>query len=88
MLLHFKKSNEILETWSPHCKNLAFQDPPSLKFHNRTDISVAVPVDIKTTLEEGKNNSGVVIGIRVSQIFDNFRAFIFLLHITSNGVIE
>ena len=30
---------------------------------------VAVPVDIKTTLEEGKNNSGVVIGIRVCQIF-------------------
>ena len=24
MLLHFKKSNEILETWSPHCKNLVF----------------------------------------------------------------
>ena len=24
MLLHFKKSNEILETWSPLCKNLAF----------------------------------------------------------------
>jgi hypothetical protein len=23
MLLHFKKSNEILETWSPLCKNLA-----------------------------------------------------------------
>ena len=37
MLLHFKKSNEILETWSPHCKNLAFQDPPSLNFHNGTD---------------------------------------------------
>ena len=40
MLLHFKKSNEILETWSPHCKNLAFQDPPSLNFHDRTDASV------------------------------------------------
>ena len=39
MLLHFKKSNEILETWSPHCKNLAFKDPPSLNFHNRTDAS-------------------------------------------------
>ena len=39
MLLHFKKSDEILETWSPYCKNLAFQDPPSLKFHNRTDIN-------------------------------------------------
>ena len=39
MLLHFKKSNEILETWSPHCKNLAFQHPPSLNFHNRTDAS-------------------------------------------------
>ena len=23
VLLHFKKSNEVLETWSPHCKNLA-----------------------------------------------------------------
>ena len=22
MLLHFKKSNQILKTWSPHCKNL------------------------------------------------------------------
>ena len=40
MLLHFKKSNEILETWSPHCKNLAFKDPSSLNFHNRTDASV------------------------------------------------
>ena len=40
MLIHFKKSNEILETWSPHCKNLAFQGPPSLKFHNRTDINI------------------------------------------------
>ena len=40
MLLHFKKSNEILETWSPHCKNLAFKDPPSLNFHNRTDATV------------------------------------------------
>ena len=39
MLLHFKKSNEILETWSPHCKNLAFKDPPSLNFHNRTDAN-------------------------------------------------
>ena len=39
MLRHFKKSNEILETWSPHCKNLAFEDPPSLKFQNRTDIT-------------------------------------------------
>ena len=39
MLLHFKKSNEILETWSPHCKNLAFKDPPSLNFHNRTDAT-------------------------------------------------
>ena len=24
MLLHFKKSNEILETWSPQCENLDF----------------------------------------------------------------
>ena len=24
MLLHFKKSNEILETWSPLCKHIAF----------------------------------------------------------------
>ena len=40
MLLHFKKSNEIVETWSPHCKNLAFKDPQSLNFHNRTDASV------------------------------------------------
>ena len=40
MLLHFKKSNEILETWSPHCKNLAFKDPSSLNFHNRTDAIV------------------------------------------------
>ena len=39
MLLHFKKSNEILETWSPHCKDLAFKDPPSLNFHNQTDAS-------------------------------------------------
>ena len=39
MLLHFKKSNEILETWSPHCKNLACEDPPSLNFHNRTDAN-------------------------------------------------
>ena len=37
MLLHFKKSKEILETWPPGYKNLAFKDPPSLKFHNRTD---------------------------------------------------
>jgi hypothetical protein len=40
MLLHFKKSNEILETWSPLCKNLAFKDPPSLNFHNRTDAKL------------------------------------------------
>ena len=40
MLLHFKKSNEILETWSPHCKNLAFKDPPSFNFHNRTDANL------------------------------------------------
>ena len=40
MLLHFKKSNEILETWSPHCKNLALKDPPSSNFHNQTDASV------------------------------------------------
>ena len=39
MLLHFKKSNEILETWWPHCKNIAFKDPPSLNFHNRTDAT-------------------------------------------------
>ena len=36
----FKKSNEILETWSPHCKNLASKDPPSLNFHNRTDANI------------------------------------------------
>ena len=40
MLLYFKKSNEILETWSPHCKNLAFKDPPSLNFHNGTDANM------------------------------------------------
>jgi hypothetical protein len=42
MLLHFKKSNEILETWSPLWKNLAFEDPPSLNFHNRTDTTLHV----------------------------------------------
>ena len=25
VLIHFKKSNKILKTWSPHCKNLAFR---------------------------------------------------------------
>ena len=28
-----------MKTWSPHCKNLAFKDPPSLNFHNRTDAT-------------------------------------------------
>ena len=40
MLLHFKKLNKILETWSPHSKNLAFKDPPSLNFQNRTDATI------------------------------------------------
>ena len=52
MLLHFKKSNEILETWSPHCKNLAFQDPPSLNFHNRTDANVHRKIDISSEAQE------------------------------------
>ena len=42
MLFHFKKSNDFLETWSPHCKNLAFQDPPSLNFDNRPDAIIGV----------------------------------------------
>ena len=56
MLLHFKKSNKILETWSPHRKNLAFQDPPSLNFHNRTDANV---YSVKTCyqLNLGGNNN-------------------------------
>ena len=58
MLLHFKKSNEILETWSPHCKNLAFKDPPSLNFHNRTDAKQQHPfasTEIRSHLKTNNN---------------------------------
>ena len=40
MLLHFKKSKEIFQIRSLFCKNLAFQNQPSLKLHNQTDITV------------------------------------------------
>ena len=32
---------------SGRCNNLAFQDPPSLKFHNRTDISMQSQVEVE-----------------------------------------
>ena len=63
MLLHFKKSNEILETWSPHCKNLAFQDPPSFNFHNRTDINVDSQAKIFLILYSLLENSTTCIAI-------------------------
>ena len=65
MLLHFKKSNELLETWSPHCKNLAFKDPPSLNFHNRTDASVGAIKIIVDIIEIPISNPTLIAALLV-----------------------
>ena len=61
MLLHFKKSNEILETWSPHCKNLAFKDPPSLNFHNRTDAIVQLLQECRAFLKTSLDHDNYIL---------------------------
>ena len=66
MLLHFKKSNEILETWSPHCKNLAFKDPPSLNFHNRTDAKCPNPDNSPCTFIFRTIHSGIDVGQEIN----------------------